>query len=100
PDSTGAGASKTAMRRFVFAGTAVVIALAPLGASAQWDRQPMTLYVAKGEPDACGPGCNEWIAADGPVDPDVVRRLGDLLDTLKGRNLPIMFNSGGGSLGT
>ena len=60
----------------------------------------MTLYVAKGEPDACGPGCNEWIAADGPVDPDVVRRLGDLLDTLKGRNLPIMFNSGGGSLGT
>src|SRR5688572_14645595 len=24
---------------------------------------PMVFYVAKGEPNACGPGCGEWIAA-------------------------------------
>jgi len=25
--------------------------------------KPVKFYVAKGKPDACGPGCSEWIAA-------------------------------------
>ena len=30
----------------------------------------MVFYVAKGEPGACGPGCQEWIAAEGFIDPN------------------------------
>jgi hypothetical protein len=60
----------------------------------------MIFFVAKGEPNACGPGCSEWIAAEGMFDgPQVERRFRDLLDTLKGRNLPIVFNSLGGVIG-
>src|SRR6476661_7471637 len=63
-------------------------------------RQPMLFFVAKGEPNACGPGCSEWIAAEGRFEgPQVERRFRDLLDSLKGRNLPIVFNSLGGVIG-
>jgi hypothetical protein len=70
------------------------------GASAQSNPEPMIFFVAKGEPDACGPGCNEWIAAEGMFDgPDVERRFRDVLSTVQGRNLPIVFNSLGGVIG-
>jgi hypothetical protein len=60
----------------------------------------MIFFVANGEPDSCGPGCSEWIAAEGRFEgPQVERRFRDLLDTLKGRNLPIVFNSLGGVIG-
>jgi hypothetical protein len=60
----------------------------------------MIFFVAKGEPNACGPGCSEWIAAEGMFDgPQVERRFRELIDTLKGRNLPIVFNSLGGIIG-
>ena len=60
----------------------------------------MIFFVAKGERDVCGPGCSEWIAAEGRFEgPEVERRFRDLLDTLKGRNLPIVFNSLGGVIG-
>ena len=29
---------------------------------------PMVFYVAKGAPDACGRGCDSWIAVEGEVD--------------------------------
>ena len=29
---------------------------------------PIEFYLAKGEADACGPGCNIWIVADGQID--------------------------------
>jgi hypothetical protein len=28
----------------------------------------MEFYLARGEADACGRGCNEWIAAEGKID--------------------------------
>jgi hypothetical protein len=28
---------------------------------------PMVFYLAKGEPDSCGSGCSEWIAAEGRI---------------------------------
>jgi len=60
----------------------------------------MIFFIAEGEPNACGPGCSEWIAAEGKFDgPQVERRFRDLLATLKGRNLPIVFNSLGGVIG-
>ena len=86
--------------RLVLAGTAAVLALGSHGAAAQPNPEPMIFFVAKGEPNACGPGCSEWIAAEGMFDgPQVERRFRDLLDTLKGRNLPIVFNSLGGIIG-
>jgi hypothetical protein len=88
--------------RLVFAGTsaALVLTLGSHGAPAQPNPEPMIFFVAKGEPNACGPGCSEWIAAEGMFDgPQVERRFRELIDTLKGRNLPIVFNSLGGIIG-
>ena len=59
---------------------------------------PIVFYVAKGEPNACGPGCSEWIAAEGTIDRDAPRRLRDLLNRLGRRKLPIYFHSPGGSV--
>ena len=88
--------------RLVLAGNAAALAvtLGSYGAMAQQNPEPMIFFVAKGEPNACGPGCSEWIAAEGTFDgPQVERRFRDLLNTLKGRNLPIVFNSLGGLIG-
>jgi hypothetical protein len=56
----------------------------------------MTFVVAKGRPEACGPQCNEWIAAEGEFDLQTPRRLLKLLDQLGERRLPIYFHSPGG----
>jgi len=70
------------------------------GVSAQPDLEPMIFFVAKGEPNACGPGCSEWIAAEGYFEGRAVEhRFRELLDSLKGRDLPIFFNSFGGRIG-
>lgn len=63
------------------------------------NRWPMIFLAAKGDANACGAGCNEWIAAEGAFDPGAPQRLRDLLGTLNGRDLPIYFNSKGGNLG-
>jgi hypothetical protein len=59
-------------------------------------RQPMIFFVARGQPNACGPACSEWIAAEGAIDPDAAKRLLDFLAALPRRDLPIFFNSAGG----
>jgi hypothetical protein len=59
---------------------------------------PMVFYVAKGEPNACGRGCSEWIAAEGRIVDDTPQRLRDLLKRLGKRKLPIVFHSPGGSV--
>lgn len=60
---------------------------------------PMILFVAKGKPNACGLGCSEWIAADGTFDgPGVEQRFREFFASLQGRDLPIFFNSRGGTL--
>ena len=60
---------------------------------------PIVFYLAKGEPHTCGPGCSEWIAAEGDFDRGAVQRLRALLDRLGPRNLPIYFHSPGGLVG-
>jgi hypothetical protein len=57
----------------------------------------MIFYVARGAPDACGPGCSEWIAAEGTVQWDTHKRLINILDRQAGRKLPIVIHSGGES---
>jgi hypothetical protein len=57
---------------------------------------PMVFYLAKGEPDACGPGCSEWIAAEGRIDLGAAQRLRAFLNRQGKRSLPIFFHSPGG----
>jgi hypothetical protein len=85
----------------LLAGDAASAAPAPQVADVQAliDRQPMIFVVAKGEPNACGPGCGEWIAAEGMIDPGAAQRLRDFLGTLPRRDLPVFFNSSGGDVG-
>jgi hypothetical protein len=93
----------------------VVLAASPTGAAApgadaatrekvkaiyeRMKRQPMMFFVAKGGPNACGPGCSEWIAAEGMIDPDAAQRFRDFMGTLPRRDLPIFLNSIGGIAG-
>jgi hypothetical protein len=57
---------------------------------------PINFYLAKGEPDACGPGCSEWIAAEGYFDPDAAERFRMFMRRLRGASRPIFFSSPGG----
>lgn len=78
-------------------------AAAPLGrpgaqkAKAISRSSPMVFYLAKGEEDACGQGCNEWIAAEGQIDTNAGQRLRIFLTRVGKRNLPIFFHSPGGN---
>jgi hypothetical protein len=62
-------------------------------------QQPMTFVVAKGDPGACGPGCSEWIAAEGGFDQAVHVRFREFLNALPRKDLPIFFHSFGGLIG-
>jgi hypothetical protein len=55
-------------------------------------------YLARGETDACGRGCNEWIAAEGKIDVGAAQRLRGLLTKLGRRRPPLYFHSPGGSM--
>ena len=57
----------------------------------------MIFYVARGAAGACGPGCSEWIAAEGTVQWDTHKRLIDILDRQAGRKLPVVIHSWGES---
>src|SRR5215467_1346612 len=58
----------------------------------------IAFYLARGEADACGRGCNEWIAAEGRIDPGAPQRLRRLIAKLGRRRPPIFFHSPGGSI--
>jgi hypothetical protein len=57
----------------------------------------MIFYVAHGAKGACGPGCSEWIAAEGAVKWDTHKRLINILDRTAGRKLPVVINAWGDS---
>jgi len=59
---------------------------------------PIVFFLAKGDANACGPGCREWIAAEGTIDAGADGRLRALLKKLGGRKLPIYFHSPGGAI--
>jgi hypothetical protein len=62
------------------------------------DTPEIVFYVAKGDSNACGLGCDQWIAADGKIDTGAPQRLRRLVAKLGKRRLPIFFHSPGGSL--
>jgi hypothetical protein len=57
----------------------------------------MIFYVARGSAGACGPGCSEWIAAEGTVQWDTHKRLINILDRQAGRKLPVVIHTWGES---
>ena len=63
------------------------------------DIPEIVFYVAKGDADACGHGCDQWIAADGKIDGGAPQRLRTLLAKIGKRRLPIFFHSPGGMVG-
>jgi hypothetical protein len=73
---------------------------APLVRSApgQPPAPPMVFYVVKGAADACGRGCDSWIAAEGQIDAGAAPRFRKFLARIRDRNLPMYFSSPGGNL--
>jgi hypothetical protein len=59
---------------------------------------PMQFYVVKGAPDACGRGCDSWIAVEGKIDSGAAARFRKFLARVHVRKLPIYFYSPGGSV--
>lgn len=58
----------------------------------------LTIYLAKGAPDACGPGCDRWIAIEGQVDNDAAGRVRRFLAGVKDTQRPIYLHSPGGNV--
>jgi hypothetical protein len=58
----------------------------------------LTIYLAKGAPDACGPGCDRWIAIEGQVDQDAASRVRRFLAGVKDMQRPIYLHSPGGNV--
>jgi hypothetical protein len=57
----------------------------------------MIFYVAHGAADSCGPGCSDWIAAEGTVQWDTHKRLFNILDRNASRKLPVIIHVWGES---
>ena len=58
----------------------------------------LTIYLAKGEANSCGQGCDRWIAIEGKVDFDAAARVRRFLRGVKDTRLPIYFHSPGGDV--
>lgn len=67
-------------------------------APAKQPAPPMVFYVAQGAPDACGRGCDRWIAVEGQIDSAAAPRFRKFLQRVRDRNLPMYFSSPGGNL--
>jgi hypothetical protein len=58
-------------------------------------KNPMIFYLARGEKNSCGPGCDEWIAAEGAIAHGTADRMRAFLKRQSGKR-PIYFYSPGG----
>ncbi|MTV12114.1 MULTISPECIES: hypothetical protein [Bradyrhizobium] len=58
----------------------------------------LTIYLAKGPANACGAGCDRWIAIEGEIDREAAQRIRTFLFPIKDRQLPIYLHSPGGNV--
>ena len=56
----------------------------------------LIIYLARGAPSSCGPGCDHWIAVEGSVDRDAASRIRRFLAKVKDTKRPLYFHSPGG----
>jgi hypothetical protein len=61
-------------------------------------KNPLHFYIAKGDADICGAGCDTWIAAEGAFDLHAANRFRAFVEKSGHRGLPVYFHSQGGSL--
>lgn len=69
----------------------------PLPARAQREG-PMRIVRVMSVDPACGADCPEWISAEGVIRPGVAAAFQRMLASLKGRRLPVLISSHGGSV--
>jgi hypothetical protein len=79
---------------------ALFLVLGPATASAQGKKQPepMHIVIVRSTEAACERDCREWIAAQGAIVPGSLDQLRAVLASLKGRQLPVLLSSSGGSM--
>ncbi len=58
----------------------------------------MEITVMRGSGTLCEPNCPEWIAAQGPITAETPARLRQVMQSLKGRKLPVLLHSLGGDV--
>ncbi|MCP1832195.1 MULTISPECIES: COG3904 family protein [Bradyrhizobium] len=58
----------------------------------------LTIYLAHGPANACGAGCDRWIAIEGEIDREAAQRIRTFLFAVKDRQLPIYLHSPGGNV--
>ena len=58
----------------------------------------MSFYIARGDTDACGSGCSEWIVGDGRFVFGTTDKFRAVLRKAGSRKLPVFFNSPGGEV--
>lgn len=71
---------------------------APPAPSAEKPMDRLAIYAAKGPPDACGPGCDHWIAIEGKIDEGSAARVERFFRERRDTQRPIYFNSPGGAM--
>jgi hypothetical protein len=59
---------------------------------------PMRFVRVTSADPACKPNCPEWLSAEGQIVPGSGKTFGDAIANLKGRRLPILIHSPGGSV--
>jgi hypothetical protein len=59
---------------------------------------PMRLVRVTSADPACKPNCPEWLSAEGRIEPGSATSSPDAIANLKGRRLPILIHSPGGSV--
>src|SRR5580700_1893888 len=59
---------------------------------------PMRFVRVVSADPACQPSCPEWLSVEGRIEPGAARAFADAVERLKGRRLPILIHSPGGSV--
>jgi hypothetical protein len=59
---------------------------------------PMRFVRVVSADPACKPNCPEWLSAEGQIAPGTARAFAEAVEKLKGRRLPILIHSPGGSV--
>jgi hypothetical protein len=58
----------------------------------------LLIYLARGQPNSCGSGCERWIAIEGKLDGEAAVRVRRFLAGVKDTRIPIYLYSPGGSV--